>query len=63
MCGFITSGKLDKQLRAKDWSGFAFHYNGTDFQKKKYDEKLAVARCSVPSVWLCPAFACGGIAN
>ena len=37
MCGFIASAKLDKQLRARDWAGFAFRYNGTDFQKNKYD--------------------------
>lgn len=41
MCGFITSAKLNKQLREKDWAGFAFRYNGTEFQKNKYDEKLA----------------------
>ncbi|MEO7996425.1 MAG: N-acetylmuramidase domain-containing protein [Gemmatimonadaceae bacterium] len=41
MCGFITSANLSKRLREKDWAGFAFRYNGTDFQKNKYDEKLA----------------------
>lgn len=41
MCGFITSAKLNKQLREKDWAGFALRYNGTEFQKNKYDEKLA----------------------
>lgn len=41
MCGYIVSEKLNKQLRAKDWAGFAFRYNGKDFQKNKYDEKLA----------------------
>lgn len=40
MCGFITSANLAKRLRDKDWAGFAFRYNGTDFQKNKYDEKL-----------------------
>ena len=42
MCGFITSAKLSQYLRAKDWAAFAFRYNGTDFQKNKYDEKLAM---------------------
>ena len=37
MCGFIASAKLDKQLRARDWAGFALRYNGTNFQKNKYD--------------------------
>ena len=29
----------DAQLRG-DWTQFALHYNGTDFQKNKYDQKL-----------------------
>ncbi len=41
MCGFITSAKLADRLRNKDWAGFAYRYNGTEFQKNKYDEKLA----------------------
>lgn len=41
MCGFIASARLNKQLREKDWAGFAFRYNGTQFQKNRYDQKLA----------------------
>lgn len=41
MAGFIKSANLADRLRNKDWAGFAYRYNGTDFQKNKYDEKLA----------------------
>lgn len=41
MCGFITANGLAKYLVRKDWAGFAYRYNGTDFQKNKYDTQLA----------------------
>ncbi|MDI1338438.1 N-acetylmuramidase domain-containing protein [Polaromonas sp.] len=43
MAGFIEQGHLAPHLRNADWVQFAFHYNGQDFQKNKYDEKLALA--------------------
>ncbi len=41
MGGYIKSHGLAVRLRNKDWAGFAFRYNGTEFQKNKYDTKLA----------------------
>jgi len=41
MAGFIKSAGLAAHLRNKDWAGFALRYNGTDFQKNRYDSKLA----------------------
>ena len=43
MAGFIEQGDLARHLRNADWVQFAFSYNGQDFQKNKYDEKLALA--------------------
>jgi hypothetical protein len=43
MAGFIRSQKLDAQLRARDWAGFARRYNGSDFWKNQYDVKLKAA--------------------
>jgi hypothetical protein len=43
MVNFIASNQLAQYLRGADWAGFAFRYNGTEFQKNKYDEKLARA--------------------
>jgi len=41
MCGFIASAKLNTELRRKNWAEFARRYNGPDFQRNKYDIKLA----------------------
>lgn len=43
MIAFIVSNSLSKYLQATDWANFARNYNGPDFQKNKYDEKLAKA--------------------
>lgn len=43
MAGFIEQGQLARHLRNADWAQFAFSYNGQDFQKNRYDEKLALA--------------------
>lgn len=40
---FVKSTKLDDELRAKNWAGFAQGYNGTSFALNKYDIKLAKA--------------------
>lgn len=40
MVAFIGQADIAKHLRSGDWASFAFRYNGTDFQKNKYDEKL-----------------------
>lgn len=41
--GFCKSKKLDVHLRTQSWAAFAFGYNGRDYAKNKYDEKLAAA--------------------
>jgi hypothetical protein len=43
MAGFIAKNGADKALRARDWAGFAFKYNGKDFKKNNYDTRLAAA--------------------
>jgi len=40
---FIKSRRLDDELRNKNWSRFAYFYNGSGFAKNKYDVKLANA--------------------
>ncbi|QQV91374.1 N-acetylmuramidase [Polaribacter phage Leef_1] len=40
---FIISRNLDDELRDKNWSRFAYFYNGSGFAKNKYDTKLADA--------------------
>jgi hypothetical protein len=40
---FIVSNNLAGHLQASDWAKFAYSYNGKDFQKNKYDEKLRLA--------------------
>lgn len=43
MCAFIKTNRLDDDLRARDWAGFARGYNGPGFAKNAYDRKLANA--------------------
>ncbi len=43
MVGFIKAFNLSQYLAQGDWTNFALHYNGSDFQKNKYDTKLAQA--------------------
>ncbi|MBU0588440.1 MAG: DUF3380 domain-containing protein [Gammaproteobacteria bacterium] len=40
MVGFVLQADIARYLRRLDWAKFAFHYNGPDFQKNQYDEKL-----------------------
>jgi hypothetical protein len=40
---FIVAGKAAHHLAAHDWAGFARLYNGADYRKNAYDEKLQAA--------------------
>lgn len=40
---FVKVNRLDDELRALDWAGFARGYNGPGYAANKYDEKLAAA--------------------
>jgi N-acetylmuramidase/Putative peptidoglycan binding domain len=40
MARFIGNADLHRSLRAKDWARFARGYNGPQFAKNQYDEKL-----------------------
>lgn len=40
MVGFVLQANIAQYLKQFDWARFAFHYNGQDFRKNKYDEKL-----------------------
>ncbi len=40
MVNFIQQANIASHLQQGDWAGFAFRYNGQDFQKNKYDVKL-----------------------
>jgi hypothetical protein len=42
MLVFIQGAGLAAPLRNSDWAGFAYRYNGADFQKNGYDKKLAM---------------------
>jgi hypothetical protein len=37
---FLQSQQLDRALRVADWSSFARGYNGEDYARNKYDERL-----------------------
>jgi len=40
----LCKGKgWNKYLVSKDWAGFALHYNGKDYKKNQYDDRLAAA--------------------
>lgn len=44
LCSFVRSdANLLAALRKKDWATFAQGYNGSDYRRNKYDEKLAAA--------------------
>lgn len=43
MVNFLKSKKIDVFLRNKDWAGFARRYNGPQFAKNRYDQKLATS--------------------
>ena len=40
---FIKNTGLDDELRAHRWAAFAKGYNGVDYKRNRYDEKLAEA--------------------
>ena len=40
MVRFILSEDLDKSLRTGNWTGFASRYNGRNYRKNQYDERL-----------------------
>lgn len=40
---YIKNTGLDDELRARDWAGFAYQYNGAGYRKNKYDIKLKTA--------------------
>lgn len=42
-CNFIKSKGLIDELRRKDWRGFAYSYNGANYEKNKYHLKLNTA--------------------
>jgi hypothetical protein len=43
MTKFITGTHLDTALRSRNWQGFAKGYNGKEFKKNRYDERLEEA--------------------
>jgi len=43
MAGEITHNRLDRALRAHDWSAFARGYNGPEYSRNSYDTRLAAA--------------------
>ncbi|MBC7720262.1 MAG: DUF3380 domain-containing protein [Chitinophagaceae bacterium] len=43
MVAFIAQANIAQHLKSGNWAAFAYSYNGTNFQKNKYDEKLALA--------------------
>lgn len=43
MLRFIVKNGLAKYMRQEDWAGFARRYNGPEYKKNRYDEKLAAA--------------------
>ena len=43
MANFIKANSLDGALRSQSWETFARGYNGSDFKKNNYDERLAAA--------------------
>jgi hypothetical protein len=42
-CNYVKGNAIDDELRAHNWAGFAFRYNGAEYKKNKYDTKLANA--------------------
>lgn len=43
VCRYIKATGLDEALRRKDWAAFAKGYNGKDYQRNDYDNKMASA--------------------
>lgn len=42
-CNYIKGNSLDDELRTHNWADLARRYNGPEYQKNKYDTKLAAA--------------------
>jgi hypothetical protein len=42
-CSYIKGNCLDDELRNHEWAKFACRYNGSEYWKNKYDQKLAAA--------------------
>ena len=40
---FVRAMKLEDELKKKEWAQFAMRYNGSDYAKFRYDEKLKTA--------------------
>lgn len=40
---YVKNSGLDDELQRCDWEGFAYRYNGPEFRKNKYSEKLELA--------------------
>jgi hypothetical protein len=40
---YVIRNGLTDELQKKDWDGFAYRYNGPEYQKNRYAEKLAAA--------------------
>ena len=41
--GYVLHGGLEKFLKVQDWDGFAYHYNGPEYKRNSYAQKLAAA--------------------
>ena len=42
-CNYIKGNCLDDELRNHEWAKFACRYNGPEYKKNRYDEKLSAA--------------------
>jgi hypothetical protein len=49
MVRFMRARGLHAALQRRDWTEFARGYNGSDFAKNRYDEKLAAAHTRLSS--------------
>jgi peptidoglycan hydrolase-like protein with peptidoglycan-binding domain len=47
MARFVRAGGMHTALQRRDWSEFARRYNGSDFARNRYHEKLATAHASL----------------
>ncbi len=42
-CNYIKNNALDRDLQSHNWAELARRYNGPDYRRNRYDEKLAAA--------------------
>lgn len=54
MVKFLQAAKLDKALRERDWAAFARGYNGADYARNQYDQRLNAAYAKFSSPKSCP---------